>query len=402
MKQKKIMFLGGIYYSIPAIEVAHQHGYHVITVDNVPGNIAHHYSDEYHNISIVDKDAVLSLARKLQIDGILSYGVDPGVVSAAYVAEQMHLPFQCSYKSACILQDKSLFRQFLADNGFNVPKAKGYNNVNDALNEANIFQWPIIVKPVDSAGSKGITKVSDTKDLKDAFSTALEFSHSKHFIIEDYLDVLGYQSTADCFTVDGELAYVDYSDQYFDPQTANPFVPTMRIWPTTMRQSHQEYLTKELQRLFTLLKCKTGIYNIETRICTNGKAYIMEVTPRAGGNRLAEIERIGTGIDLIEAEVCNAVNDPIKEIKMPHYDACYMGYTLHSSAKGSYQSIEYEHQFKTQHFIDQSIYIKEGDFIEPLTGANKAIGDILLKFKDRDECDSYLPQLTNYIKIKLK
>ena len=396
------MFLGGIYYLLPAIEVAHKHGYHVITVDNVPDNIAHQYSDEYHNVSIINKDDVLNLAHKLQIDGILSYGVDPGVTTVAYVAEKMNLPFQCSYQSACILQDKSLFRQFLAENGFNVPKAKGYSNVNDALNEANLFQWPVIVKPVDSAGSKGITKVSDIKDLHDAATKALEFSHIGHFIIEEYLDILGYQSTADCFTVDGKLAYVDYSDQIFDPHAANPFVPTTRIWPTTMEQSHQDELTKELQRLFTLLKCKTGIYNIETRICTNGKAYIMEVSPRAGGNRLAEIERIGTGIDLIEAEVCNAVNDPIKEIKMPHYDVCYMGYTLHSSAKGSYQSIEYEHDFKAQHFIDQSIYIHEGDFIEPLTGANKAIGDILLKFKDRDECDSYLPQLTNYIKIKLK
>ena len=396
------MCLGGSYYLLPAIEVAHKHGYHVITVDNVPDNIAHQYSDEYHNVSIINKDDVLDLAHKLQIDGILSYGVDPGVTTVAYVAEKMNLPFQCSYQSACILQDKSLFRQFLAENGFNVPRAKGYSNVNDALNEANLFQWPVIVKPVDSAGSKGITKVSDIKDLYDAATKALEFSHIGHFIIEEYLDILGYQSTADCFTVDGKLAYVDYSDQIFDPHAANPFVPTMRIWPTTMEQSHQDELTKELQRLFTLLKCKTGIYNIETRICTNGKAYIMEVSPRAGGNRLAEIERIGTGIDLIEAEVCNAVNDPIKEIKMPHYDACYMGYTLHSSAKGSYQSIEYEHDFKAQHFIDQSIYIHEGDFIEPLTGANKAIGDILLKFKDRDECDSYLPQLTNYIKIKLK
>lgn len=396
------MFLGGIYYLLPAIEVAHKHGYHVITVDNVPDNIAHQYSDEYHNVSIINKDDVLNLAHKLQIDGILSYGVDPGVTTVAYVAEKMNLPFQCSYQSACILQDKSLFRQFLANHGFNVPKAKGYSNVNDALNEAKLFQWPVIVKPVDSAGSKGITKVSDIKDLHDAATKALSFSHIGHFIIEEYLDILGHQSTADCFTVDGKLAYVDYSDQIFDPHAANPFVPTSRIWPTTMEQSYQDELTKELQRLFTLLKCKTGIYNIETRICTNGKAYIMEVSPRAGGNRLAEIERIGTGIDLIEAEVCNAVNDPIKEIKMPHYDACYMGYTLHSSAKGSYQSIEYEHDFKAQHFIDQSIYIHEGDFIEPLTGANKAIGDILLKFKDRDECDSYLPQLTNYIKIKLK
>ena len=402
MKQKKIMFLGGIYYSVPAIEVAHQHGYHVITVDYLPENIAHKYSDEFHNVSILDKDAILHLAKELQIDGIVSYGVDPGVVTAAYVAEQMGLPFQCSYQSACILQDKSLFRKFLRDHGFNTPNAKGFSSYEEAADNVHLFNWPVIVKPVDSAGSKGISKVSDIKDLKDAVSYALEYSHSKHFIIEDYLDVLGYQSTSDCFTVDGKLAYVDYSDQLFDPQTANPFVPTMRIWPTTMQQTHQNYLTNELQRLFTLLNCKTGIYNIETRICANGKAYIIEVSPRAGGNRIAEIQRIGTGIDLIEAEICKAVNDPFPEIKMPLYDACYMGYTLHSAEKGVYQFIDYEQTFKAQHFLEQSIYIKKGDIIEPLTGANKAIGDILLKFKNREECNVFLPELNNYIKVIVK
>ena len=100
------MLLGGIRYLLPAIDVAHKHGCYVITVDYLPDNIAHQYSDEYHNVSIIDKEAVLKLAQELKIDGILSYAVDPGVLTAAYVAEQMGLPFTCSYETACILQDK--------------------------------------------------------------------------------------------------------------------------------------------------------------------------------------------------------------------------------------------------------------------------------------------------------
>ena len=401
-KQKKIMFLGGIYYSIPAIEVAHRHGYHVITVDNIPGNIAHRYSDEYHNVSIIDKEAVLNLAQRISIDGIVSYGVDPGVVTAAYVAEKMNLPFQCSYESARILQDKSLFRKFLSDNGFNVPYAKGYSSVEEAINDISLFRWPVIVKPVDSAGSKGVSKANDLKALCEAAQTALNSSYCGHFIIEDFLDINGFQSSADCFTVNGKLTYADFSDQIFDVNATNPFVPTIEIWPSTMRKDYQNYLSTELQRLFTLLQCKTGIYNIETRVCTNGKAYIMEVSPRAGGNRLAEIQRIGTGIDLIEAEICNAVGDSICEINMPHYDACYMIHTAHSSKKGTFLSIEYPIDFKTKHILDQSIYLQEGDIIESLTGANKAVGDILLKFKDREECNTYLPELSKYIQIKVK
>ena len=186
MRQKKLMLLGGIRYLLPAIEAAHKHGAYVITVDYLPDNIAHKYSDEYHNVSILDKEAVLDLAKELQIDGILSYAVDPGVVAAAYVAEQMGLPFTCSYEAACIMQDKARFRQFLADNGFNVPNAKGYTNVGDALKDVDYFNWPVIVKPVDSAGSKGVTRVDDSIDLEAAIIRAFEESHNGHIIIEDF------------------------------------------------------------------------------------------------------------------------------------------------------------------------------------------------------------------------
>lgn len=87
-KQKKLLLLGGLRYLIPVIEAAHKEGYYVITCDYLPDNIAHKYSDEYHNVSIIDKEAVLKLAQELQIDGIMSFAVDPGVVTAAYVQER--------------------------------------------------------------------------------------------------------------------------------------------------------------------------------------------------------------------------------------------------------------------------------------------------------------------------
>ena len=170
---KKLMLLGGIRYLLPVIEAAHRHGYYVITVDYVPDNIAHKYSDEFHNVSILDKDAVLQLAQELNIDGILSFGVDPGVVTAAYVAEKMGLSFQCSYDAACILQDKSRFRQFLKDNNFNVPSAKGYSSKEAALADTKYYNWPVIVKPVDSAGSKGVMRVDEISALPSAIDYAL-------------------------------------------------------------------------------------------------------------------------------------------------------------------------------------------------------------------------------------
>lgn len=402
MSQKKLMLLGGIRYLLPAIEAAHKHRAHVITVDYLPDNIAHKYSDEYHNVSILDKDAVLKLAKELQIDGILSYAVDPGVVTAAYVAEQMGLPFTCSYDAACILQDKAKFRRFLKENGFNVPNAKGYDNAEEAQKDLNYFNWPVIVKPVDSAGSKGVTRIDDPKDLHKAIAHALEESHNGHFIIEDFLELDGYQSSADCFSIDGKLVYADYSDQLFDKEAANPYTPALEIWPSSMPQKHQDYLTSELQRLLTLLNCGTGLYNVESRVCKNGKPYIMEVSPRAGGNRIAELQRIGTGTDLIEAEVCKAIGAKLPDIEMPNYDGCYVNDIIHSKTEGIYRGISYDKSFQEGHLISEAIYPTIGSKVEAFHGANNAIGSIFLRFSSRNDCDDKMDRLSDYIKLNVQ
>ena len=158
---KKLMLLGGLRYLVPVIKAAKEMGHHVITCDYLPDNIAHKYSDEYCNVSITDKEAVLKVAKQLNIDGIMSFAVDPGVATAAYVSEQLNLPSAGPYKSIQILQNKGLFREFLEKHNFNVPKSKSYNQIDKALQSFDYFDLPVIVKPVDSAGSKGVSKVTN-------------------------------------------------------------------------------------------------------------------------------------------------------------------------------------------------------------------------------------------------
>lgn len=401
MKQKKLMLLGGLRYLLPVIKEAHKLGVYVITADYLPDNIAHKYSDEYCNVSIIDKDAVLKEAQKLQIDGILSHAVDPGVTTAAYVAEKMGLPFQCSYKAACTLQDKHLFRNFLTDNGFNCPKAKGYQNVEDALKDVNFFNWPVIVKPVDSAGSKGVTKVEEKEKLKEAIEFAFSCSISKNIIIEDFLDKVGAQSSADIFTVDGKLVYPAYSDQLFDSKAANPYTPAIEIWPSTMEQKYQDDLTCQLQRLVNLLGIKTGLFNVESRVCSNGRAYIMEVSPRGGGNRIAELQDMATSQSLIRAEICKALSLPLEDIKVPKYDGVWCNYILHSSVAGTLVSVDIDSKFRNKYVKDEGLIVKAGDKIEPFTGANTSLGTLFLRTETREELDNILANIDKYIHFKL-
>ena len=401
MGQKKLMLLGGIRYLLPAIEAAHRHGCHVITVDYLPDNIAHRYSDEYHNVSIMDKEAVLQLAKELQIDGILSYAVDPGVVAAAYVAEQMGLPFTCSYEAACVLQDKARFRQFLIENGFNAPHAKGYTKAEDAIKDVHYFSWPVIVKPVDSAGSKGVTRVDIPEELEKAIAHALEESHNGHFIVEDYLEKDGLSSGSESFFVDGKLMYNAFYDQYFDANAVNPFTPSAECWPTNKPEVIQEDVRYQLQRLGNLLHFGTGLFNVEWRVCKDGKVYLMEVSPRAGGNRLAEILNYATDVDIIEAEVAKAIGDVLPPVHEPNYKGHYCILVLHAEKPGYLREVSIADSFPGE-LIEKEIRVDFGAKVEAFSGANNAIGSLFLRFNTREEMDYALTHQQDWLNISIE
>lgn len=400
--QKKLMLLGGIRYLLPVIEAAHKQGYYVITADYIPDNIAHKYSDEYVNVSIIDKEAVLRVAREKQIDGIMSFGVDPGVVSASYVQNQMGLPSFGPFESVEILQNKDKFRAFLTEHGFNVPKAIGYNNAADAMADANQWEYPIIVKPTDAAGSKGVTRVDRIEELKAAVEYAFEKSISDHIIIEDFIEKAGCSSDTDSMSVDGKLKFVSFCAQRFDLYATNPYTPAAYSWPSTFTKEQEEYLTSEIQRLITLLGLKTVVYNIETRIGTNGKPYIMELTPRGGGNRLCEMLRYATGVEMITAITRAMVGDPILEpIEQRPYNGHWAEIILHADRDGVFDHLEISKDLPAE-VVEEDLWVKKGDKVESFEGANNAIGTLVLKFQTAEELEKAITNQHDWLKVVVK
>lgn len=396
LKQRRLLLLGGLRYLLPVIKSAHDLGYYVITCDYIPDNIAHKYSDEYHNVSIIDKEAVLLLAQKLKIDGIMSFAVDPGVMTAAYVAEKMGLPHSGSYESVCILQNKDRFYSFLAQNNFNVPQAWSFSSVDDALKRE--YPYPVIVKPTDSAGSKGVSRVDSSDQLKPAVQNAIEYSLSKQVIIEEFIEKEGCSSDSDIFTVDGVLKFVSFSAQRFDSDAPNPYTPSAFSWPSTMSMEQESELTSEIQRLLTLLQMKTSIYNIETRVGKNGQPYIMEVSPRGGGNRLAEVLRYATGVDLIANAVRAAVGDPIVEMEQKPYDGHWAVVILHADKDGIFKELQITPEM-SQYVVERDLWVQPGDAVEAFNGANNAIGTLILKFDTAAQLETALADQRSWLKV---
>jgi carbamoylphosphate synthase large subunit len=402
MKQKKLMLLGGIRYLLPVIKVAHEQGYYVITADYLPDNIAHRYSDEYVNVSIIDKEAVLKVAREKRIDGIMSFGVDPGVVAASYVQNKMGLPSFGPFESVEILQNKDKFRMFLSRNGFNVPQAKGFDSVEAAMQEIYWYPWPVIVKPTDAAGSKGVTRVDKAEDLKPALEYAMEHSISGHIIVEEFIDKQGCSSDTDSFSEDGKLKFVSFCAQRFDAEATNPYTPAAYSWPSTFTKEQEEYLTSEIQRLITLLNLKTSVYNIETRVGTNGKPYIMELTPRGGGNRLCEMLRYATGVDMITAITRAMVGDPILEpIEQKPYNGHWAEIILHADKDGVFDHLEISKDLPAE-IVEEDLWVVKGDKVEGFEGANNAIGTLVLKFQTAEELEKAITNQRDWLKVVVK
>ena len=395
---KRLLVLGGSRYALPVIRAAHALGAYVITADYLPDNIAHKYSDEYCNVSITDMEATLKAAQDLSIDGITSFACDPGVVTAAYVAEKMGLPSVGSFESVSIMQNKGKFRAFLAANGFNVPTAKGYTSVEEALQDVDLFHWPVIVKPTDSAGSKGVHRVDDPEKLREAIAYALSFSHSREFIIEDFITQHGFSSDTDSFSVDGELKFVSFNAQRFDANAENPYTPAAYSWPSSMTQAHQAELASEIQRLIKLLHLGTSIYNIETREGMDGKAYIMECSPRGGGNRLAECLEYATGVKLVENAVRAALGMPVVGVEQKPYDGCWAEVILHSDKPGVCESLWIDEAIADT-VVERDLWIEPGATVGGFSAANEAIGTLVLKFKNEKDLERVMRAPGEYVKV---
>jgi biotin carboxylase len=401
MPQKKLMLLGGLRYLIPVIKAAHEQGYYVITADYLPDNIAHKYSDEYCNVSIIDKEAVLEKARKLNIDGIMSFACDPGVVAASYVQNKMGLPSFGPFESVEILQNKDKFRAFLKEHHFNVPWAYGFSSKEEAWNERSKFEYPLIVKPTDSAGSKGCSRVDTEKQLIAAIEYAFKYSIGGHIIIEEFLEKKGYSSDTDSYSYNGELKFVSFCAQRFDANATNPYTPAAYSWPSTFTDREEAYLTSEIQRLISLLGMKTSVWNIETRIGINNEPYIMELTPRGGGNRLCEMIRYATGVDMITAITRAMVGDEPAPIEQKPYNGHWAEIILHADRDGEFVELIIAPDFCGE-VIEKDLWVKAGDHVHSFEAANDAIGTLVIRFETAEELEYALANQKNWLEVITK
>lgn len=396
---KKIMMLGGNIFQETAVLAAKKLGYHVIDVDYLPDNPAHKYADEYYNISTIDKEKVLEKARELKIDGIVSYASDVSAPTAAYVAEAMGLPTN-PYESVMVMTHKDQFRAFMRKQGLPMPKGSSFFAYSEAEAFARTLKLPIMVKPVDSSGSKGVTKVIDLDQLKAAWDEALSYSISHHVIIEEFIEKKGYQIDGDIFVRDGKIVFWGICDQHNDLAVSR-YAPVGSSFPSIQSRKVQKRAEEIVQSILSGLHMTMGAYNVEYIIGKNDEVYILEIGPRNGGNLIPDTVCAATGVDMAMYTVRQAVGDDISDLKQVPSSACCSSYILHSREEGIFQSIDFDEEVQKR-IVKCFVTAEPGDQVYPFRNGKFGIGAMVLCFRNTDEMCEMIDHMDQHIHVNLE
>ena len=399
--KKRLLFLGGIMQQIPAIKRARELGYYVITVDYQPDKPGHKFADEYHNVSTTDLNAVLALAQELEIDGIVAYASDPAAPTAAYVAEKMGLPGN-PYEAVKVLTEKDLFRAFLAEHGFNTPLAAGYSDYRSAAADIHRFKLPVMVKPVDSSGSKGVVKVDSVQGLQAAVAEALSYSRCKRIVIEEFIEKKGYQVSGDGFSVDGKLVFTSYGNELYSGKGTRNYVALGEFWPSLLTAEQKIRVDAELQRLIAALGMRTCAYNIEVILDKNDKVYILELGPRNGGSYIPQLIQYATGVDLVTPTLLAAMGDPLPRLEMKDTVGVWSNYMIYSTVSGRFDRIAFDSAFEKNNLIEVHCTAQPGDEVHAYQNTSHSLGTILFKANSVDEMIALTSNMEKHYRVEVR
>jgi len=401
-KKKKILMLGGSAQQVPAIKAAKEMGYYTVLIDYLTDNPGQYVADKWYQESTTDVEAVYRIAKEEGVSGILPYASDPAALPAAIVCERLGLPTNPA-KSVEILGVKYKFRDFLANNGFACPKKFTFSpssSIEEVLERTRNLTFPIVIKPTDSSGSKGVSFLNDTAKLSEAIAHAFSYSRNKILIAEEYITRgFTYVIGGDIFVEKGNIVLFGEMSCLRDNDNIG-LIPIGKKMPHGMDQIQTANLHEELQRLLSTLHINAGEFNIEAIIDTDNNVHFLEVGPRAGGNMIPIQLSDAFGVNLLKANILAAMGEPVN-LNPIEPKECYMTHVLHSHVDGTYIDIEYSS--KLEPYIYRKVhYKKPGDEVEAFDGAGKALGIVFMRFPSADIMNNVQAHIDELIQVVLK
>lgn len=376
---RSLLVLAASTYQLPVIQKARALALRVITADNRPSNPGHAVADASFDIDIRDREAILRLARTEGVIGVVSPCSDIGTLTAAYVTSSLGLPGP-PYESCRTLTNKALFREYITNEGLSCPPFV-LVTANSEAAPMLAGDGPWILKPADSSGSKGIRIVASAEELDGALPECLEHSASKQAVLEEYLD--GHQATVEGVLEGGRIRFMVVIDRLVAPlpyvATAGHIIPSALDEPTTSR------LKDQLELVWSRLKITDTVFDCDF-VVHGGEIFLLEMSPRLGGNSIESLVKYSCGLDLGDRALrlaCGFETSPLPEVK--EKPACNLILGVTGAGALEYDEEGFRSLKAEPWVIDLTLDYVRGASVLPFINGQRRVGRALLQGTTREE-----------------
>lgn len=382
---KKLLILGANNSQVQLLQAARAEDYYIVVCDYTDDNPGLPLADKHYQVSYLDLEAVLSIAKEEQIDGVIG-NTDPAMPVVAYIADQLGLVGNPP-ESIDKLVSKTSFRQLQEQVGLYCPKYVELEDHVTIEEQIKDFAYPIIVKPSVSAATQGTTKIykNSREKLLKAFETCKKFSLNGKVTIEEYvampsLDVI----EADVFVMGDDILW----NGIFTTRRSQmaPMIPQTYFFPAILSKDEISTIKANVSKVFKKAGIRHGEYNIEMYFTTKGDIFIIEINPRQGGHRITQQLKKHTGIDYNKLLVTTAVGDntyytSIKDISSPENFLTH--HVVFSDFSGVLEKIEID--LDIEKYVTEIEYHKNvGQEVYQRINATDYIAYVGLQFSDRE------------------
>lgn len=391
---KRLLVLNGSHSDVPLIEAGRRLGFHVITTGIDPGLVGHRHADEYHRADFSDKQAMLELATRLGIDAVCSCANDFGAISAAYVAENLGLPGHDAYETTLTLHHKHRFKAFALSNGISTPFALEYASIEEACREPDRLEFPLIIKPVDLTGGKGVSVVNTVGEYATAVRLAFGASRIGRFVVEQY--VRGTYHSFSTFVLDRKIVF-GYSDNEYSLNS--PFHVSTSGGPATGIDKVRDQLVEESERIIARLSLTDGIFHLQY-IHAGDRAWIIEITRRCSGDFYPCPVRLSTGLDwagwIVKAASGMNCGDFPRAVQQGFFGRhCVVG-----QRSGIVRNIEISPELE-RNIVDKFIVLANGEVLDERR-TNRIAAVVFLEYGSAEEMTRTSPRLNELIRVEIE
>ena len=304
---EKLVIIGAGEFQLPLIQKAKSLNYETHVFAWEEGAVGKEIADYFYPISITEKQEILDICKKIQPKGVVSIGSDLAVLTVNYIARNLGLV--CNPKeSDLITTNKFLMRETFQNNSIPVPK---FIKIDRLVQEKEIedFTYPLIVKPTDRSGSRGITKIENFKEMNSAISEAIKNSFENCAIVEEYVE--GDEYSCECISFEGKHTCLSFTKKF---TTGAPhFIETGHLEPSDLSNNQIKNFTQDIFKALDALKINYGASHCEFKVTPNGEMRIIEIGARMGGDCIgSHLVNLSTSHDYIKMVIDVACgNKPI-------------------------------------------------------------------------------------------